>query len=113
MKFVTTTAFALLLAASMIHARGSDNITRHEQTPKEELFLDPTADQLKAAKPANNIHCPVDGADINAKSMPVEIVYRGSIVRLDCAACKPEFARKPGKYTALAITDTAKTSANP
>lgn len=107
MKIAPIAALALLVATQMLHARGNQPFTTQRgQVPKQELFLDPTEDQIKQAALARNIHCPVHGIALRDDSKNVDVIFKGRVIRLDCAACKPEFARNPEKYSNLAISDT-------
>lgn len=107
MKIAPIAALALLVATQMLHARGNKPFTTQRgHVPKQELFLDPTEDQIKQAAPARNIHCPVHGVALRAESKNVDVIYKGHVIRLDCAACKPEFARNSEKYSSLALADT-------
>lgn len=107
MKLAPIAALALLVTAPMIHARNNNPFTSvRPQAPKQELFLDPTEEQIRQAQPAKNISCPVHGTAFHSDSKTVEVIYKGRIIRLDCAACKPEFARSPEKYANIAIADT-------
>lgn len=107
MKIASFAALALLVATPAIHARINQNHPFTEPRPaKQELFLDPTDEQLRQAIPARNTHCPVHGSAFHSDAKNVDVIYKGHVIRLDCAACKPEFARFPEKYANITIADT-------
>jgi len=105
---VTTIALVLFICGCAV-ARGHFHDGRRYNLPvfpKQELYLDPSIQYVKEAKAAKNMHCPIDGLPIGSKPIPVNVVYKGVAIQLESAACKPEFARRPGIYIGIAVADT-------
>lgn len=109
MKISQAVTMILIATAPLLHARNNNPFLKNEPA-KQELFLDPTKEQVESAIPARNLHCPVDGIALGEKPQNSQVIYKGNLVVLDCAACKPEFARNPAKYLEIAKADTLKSA---
>lgn len=90
---IRTLVTSLCLAA--IVACGNE-----KTTTSQDLILNPTSEQLAAAKDVGNTICPVTRSPLGSMGKPVSVIYKGQVIHFCCSGCPGEFAKNPEKYMA-------------
>lgn len=76
-----------------------------------DLVMNPTSEQLAAAKDVGNTICPVTRSPLGSMGKPVSVIYKGQVIHFCCSGCPGEFAKNPEKYMAeLGLSPKKETS---